>query len=677
MDGNLSLLDLPSEILCSIVALLDHPRDVVACACTSAALACRSPLDAAASYYRGRSEAALAAGLPLCITRALFEQWNMAADYRHLPAAARGGRVDVVRWVCRLIRHLTTPGLWTDLTVAGPTFVPEYAPAPDAPHRQDGHCEEPPAPRQIHQTHARAARRQDYAGPLGSTRDDGLVGPSRHRGLTNPATDDGAVGLLSPRGQDVIYGDDQDPAVSPGNRHPMPFPPLHLQGSLNVVPVRRRGGPPQGPPDGASGTLQLTGDITSMPYLLQAIYEAACAGHIDVLRYLTTACPLAKMPCALDVRVVVEAARRGTLSTVVYAHDRWPFVVVVAAGRGGTVCSCPVDIADAAVAGDQRHVLDWMHAVGCQAFACTTEQLARAISAGNDRLVDAITRTLVDEARAEGQDVSDTQSNTSLLCAGALIEAAQNGHVRTLAIAHARGFVRLTADVMGAAARAGHLDVLRWAAGETVSGVEACFAPTTRLPWDDPVVAWSAAECADLGSTAVVDWLVARPETRHHFTGVMARTMLARNRPAIVLWMHDTGILSLSDWEGLEIAIKSGLTCLGDMIDRGAVCSSRTMAAALMHSPNADAIALLCERFGYDDLYEALQMHVHATDNAALRWVRDNVPNADVEHIIEAGKAHASARRPERSPAVRHATIQHRPGIVLIPPRANLPEPAG
>ncbi|AVK75269.1 hypothetical protein pqer_cds_847 [Pandoravirus quercus] len=655
MDDNLSLLDLPSEILCFIVALLDHPRDVVACACASPALACRSPLETAASYYRGQSEAALAAGLPIYVVRALFGQWNMEVDYRHLPAAARGGRVDVVRWVCDLIRPLTVFGLWTGLTAGGPAFNPEYAPAPDVPQSEGP------------QLRARACRSRVGARRsrvvLGSAEEFGTTGPLGSRGPFGPTSDHDADDLLGTGGQDATIAADRDPAVTLGVSCAVPS---HHRGLFGVSSARHRSGPPRGPPDSVSGTLHLTGDITLMPYLMQAIYEAACAGHTDVLRYLTTACHLAKMPCALDVRVVVEAARRGTLSTVMYAHDRWPQGLVDRHGDDGdsAACCCPSDIADAAAAGDQRHVLDWMRAVRCRAFACTTEQLAHAIGAGNDRLVDAITRTLVDDARDEGQDIADMLPTVSIRCKGALIEAARGGHVRTLAIAHARGFVRLTADVMGAAAKAGQLDVLRWAAGETVPGVETCFAPTVRLPWDVPMVAWSVAECDDFGSTAVVDWLAARPETRRHFTAVMARTMLMRNRHAIVLWMHDTGIVSLSDGESLGIAIKSGLTCLGDMIDRGAACSPRAMAAALMHSPNADAIALLCERFGYDDLYEALRVHVYAIDNAAIRWVRDNVPNADVEHIIEAGNAHASARRPERSPAARRTTTrQQQPGL--------------
>lgn len=667
MSGSLSLLDLPNEILCCIVAFLDHPRDVVACTRASAALAHRSPLDAAASYYCGQSEAALAAGLPLRVVRALFARWNATADYRHLPAAARGGRVDVVRWVCGLIKPLMIPESWTDMTAAGPAFDPDYAPAPDVtPHQ--GERSKGPRPRG-QQVGARVEGCRGYQGLLGPTGAQGATGPKGHGGPTGRTGDDGADVLLGNTGQDIALGAAQDSVVPRGGSRALQ--PNFAEGFFGVSPAARRSGPSREPLDSAAGTLRLKGDITLMPYLTQAIYEAACAGHTDVLRYLTTACPLAEMPCALDVRVVVEAARRGTLSTVMYAHDSWPQRIAdrYSGDSDGAVCCCPTDIADAAAAGDQRHVLDWIRAVGCRAFACTTQHLARAITAGNDRLVDAITDAFVDEVHAEGKNVNDAVKRAGLGCTDAIFKAARRGHIRILAIAQTRGFAWLTANVLGAAANAGQLDVLRWSAGESVPGVEACLAPTMRLPWDDPVVAWSAAERADFGSTAVLGWLAARPETRRHFSVMMARTLLARGRLGVVLWMHDAGVVSLSDWESLEIAIKSGLTCLAGVIERGAACSPRVMAAALMHSPDSSAIALLCERFGYGDLYEALAMHVRAVDNEAIRWVRDNVPNADVDHIIDAGRAHASAILPERSPPGRRITIrrqQHQPGLVRV-----------
>nr|UMO80168.1 hypothetical protein [Pandoravirus aubagnensis] len=664
MACNLSLLDMPNEILCSIVALLDHPRDVAACARVSTALGCASPLDAAVSYYWGRSEMALADGLPLRVASTLFARWGVEPERRHLPAAASGGRADVVRWVCHRIKE-HQPAPWANLGAPGLTFGPAYAPAPD-PYQYHGR-NRVGRPGANQSARARAVRGQDLVGLLGSTDNDGAAGPSGHAGLLGHPGIRGTPGLLGYVKEDD--DDDHDTPAPPVSALPAlaPVATQQRQGWWNVPPVRRHRGPSQGPPDSAAGSLTLLGDTAAIPHMLQAVYESAQRGHVDILRYLTTACPLAKMPCVLDVQVVVEAARRGVLATVMYAHDRWP-QYVVSDDCNGTACCCPAAVAHAAIEGNQHHVLQWMRAVGCQAFACTAGQLATAIRTGNDLIVDVITRTLVDEATAmnPGVDVR------GVCCVDerALADAAQEGHVRALAIAHARGFASMTADVLSAAATMGKLDVLRWAAGEVVPGVESRFSPLMRLPWHDRIVAWSAAEAHGVNTT-VVDWLAAQPETRRHFDAVMARTMLARNRPAVALWMRDAGLASLSDWESLETAITGGVTCLDAMIDRGAVCSPRAMAAALMHAPNADAVALLCKRCGYDSLYEALQTHVHAIDNEAIRWVRDNVPDVDVDHIIEPGQAHASIRGPERSPAGRRATIRQPSGLV----RVRLPNP--
>ncbi|AJF97654.1 hypothetical protein TW95_gp0920 [Pandoravirus inopinatum] len=133
MADALCLLDLPAEILCYIVNLLDHPKDVAACTVASAALAYASPLDVATSYYHGRSEAALAASLPLSIARVLFERWGITPECRHIPAAAVGGHVDVVRWVCC---HTKTSGSlvqsWT--TARAPTSARQctYRPGRDS-----------------------------------------------------------------------------------------------------------------------------------------------------------------------------------------------------------------------------------------------------------------------------------------------------------------------------------------------------------------------------------------------------------------------------------------------------------------------------------------------------------------------------------------------------------------
>ncbi|QBZ81308.1 hypothetical protein pclt_cds_721 [Pandoravirus celtis] len=642
--AGMSLLDLPAEIVSAIVNLLGHPRDVAACICATPALAYLSPVDTAASHYRGRSEAALAAGLPLDVVRALFARWTMAPQHRHLPAAACGGRADVVRWVCSCVAKEDVLSAWTTVQAPTPVTGAVYVPGPDVPTVQPDESTDvlPPEPWE----HMDATRR---------TAPGAALTTNRGTQLSSAGINDLAVHryrLASPApivGRDQVgpVGGTRDPTgrILPAVYHPHQPPyngrraaqaaiaPVHRS---MPVPAQRR---QQAPPDSATGPLLLMGDARAVPYLSQAVCEAARLGHVDMLRYLTTACPLAQMPCALDVRVVVEAARQGTFATVMYAHDRWPYWQHSDRGGGTMPCCCPTAIGDAAVAGGQQAMLQWMRTVGCQAFPCTTEELARAVAEGNDRLVDAITSVIVTETHPSDPCDLMNAIGTVQVDAVTLMMATQQGHTRALAIAHARGFAPFTLEMLCIAAGEGHLDILRWAAGECVPCVEPCFAPSPGLRWDDPAVVWSAARRVEL-DPAMLDWFAARPETRCHFDAVMARTLLAHNRPATVLWMHDTGLVSLSSGQSLEPAIRGGVDCLDALVDRGAVCSPQAMAAALMLPHSADPIILLCQRFGYDDLYDAIRLHVRAVDNEAIRWVRDNVPGLCVDHIIRAGKAH-------------------------------------
>lgn len=659
MASTLSLLDLPAEIVCAIIRLLDHPRDVAACICASPALAYLSPVDAAASHYCGRSEAALAAGLPLGVTRALFARWAMTPQYRHVPAAARGGRTDVVRWVCSCIAKEDVFSAWTTVQAPSPVVGAVYVPGPDVPTARPDESTD-----SIQAEHMNATR-YPVLGAAPAT--------NRYTQLSSAGIGNLAVHryrLASPTstlGRDQVgpAGGTRDHTgrILPAVHHPHQPPYNGRRAAQAAIAPVRRSMPlsaqqrQQAPPDSAAGPLLLMGNAEAVPYLSQAVCEAARLGHTDMLRYLTTACPLAQMPCSLDVRVVTEAARQGTLATVVYAHDRWPYWQPL--GRNGTTpCCCPTAIGDAAVAGNRHNVLQWMRTVGCQAFPCTTEELTRAITEGNDRLVDAITSVIAAETHPlDPCDLGDAVE-TVWVDTATLMTAAHQGHTRALAIAHARGFAPFTLEMLCTAAGAGHLDILRWAAGECVPCVEPCFAPSPGLRWDDPAIVWSAARRVELDAT-MLDWLGARPETRCHFDAVMARTLLAHNRPAAVLWMHDAGLVSLSSWQSLEAAIQGGVNCLDALIDRGAACSPQAMAAALMYPHSANPIVLLCQRYGYDDLYSATRLHVEAVDNEAIRWVRNNVPDLCVDHIIEAGKAHALAmqcRPPSRRRISRRST---------------------
>lgn len=775
MADALCLLDLPAEILCYIVNLLDHPKDVAACTVASAALAYASPLDVATSYYHGRSEAALAASLPLSIARVLFERWGITPECRHIPAAAVGGHVDVVRWVCC---HTKTSGSlvqsWT--TARAPTSARQctYRPGRDsATYRSAGLREcapfdptsgsdssppgspllgrslrqevaiahnddlmssfgsgSPPTQRRRPQRHTPDAsattsdrspngedqpltrRRRQSASIFDSSSSsssedhnnqspqiDRLEAPWGAHAAANHTGNSDSRPPRRRRRQSASILDSSSSSSSSEDEHEAPargrIPSLtshdsdsnsrsDLSSNTDVEALRlsvqadiadrkrrtalatagtssestlpcmtprswhrRRTSPkPLGEP---TRTIRVNGGHETAWCLFQAVGEAARLGHVDVLRHLTVSCPLTETPSSLlDEHIVIEAARRGTLATVAYAHDRWSQSRPLKSERP---CRCPKQIAEAALAAGQRDLLRWMRTVGCSAFPCDMQSLTCAVADGNDVLVEAITDALASDVYLASADA--IRPFSCWIEPRMLREAAVRGHVRALAIAHARGFAPFTAALLAAAAAEGHLDILRWAAGETVSGVEPCFAPLERLPWDDPMVTWYAAGQL-VPNMGVLDWLAARPETRRHFDVVMAQTLVARGCSLAALWMHDSGLVPVSSWDSLEAEIQAGAHSIEAFIDRGAACSPRVMAAALMASGrDTGPIALLCQRYGHADLRGAIRLHVHAADTAAIRWVHDNVPEVSVAHILRADRANPFKHMSEKK-STRH-----------------------
>lgn len=644
-----SLVDLPAEVLCHIVGFLGHPRDVAACAVASPALGCVSPLDVAASYYRGLSESALHAGLPLHVARALFERWRLGPECRHVVAAAAGGRAAVLAWVCCHIKQHGGP-FWDDV-LALEIGMP-YTPRPDQ------------------RTERCIASR---AVPIGSSC---LIASTSHWQTRTPvATTQGDRDECETNG----HANAQQEGLRGTEREPQPV--RDGQGGTGHVEVYNEWASPSDNTDddglyaGSSNTYGPTKDAftrcsgmregkrTTTEYhhpsrsrdsahrlggalkrhprgsrccLLRAAAEAARLGRVDTLRYLTTTCPLTDDPPALlEPCFIIEAARQGALSTVAYAHDRWSRLSVQ---KGKGPCRCPKEIGDVALLAGQYDILRWMHAVGCRASPCNMKNLARAIANGDHLLVDVITAAL--NGNIHGMDHAVDAGQATKVKGWdmhhALAKAVDGGHLRALAIAHARGLAPITTELLSFAASWGRLDVLWWAAGETVPGIGAHLAPPAALPWHARDVVWAAAR-PDEPNTDVLRWLADRPETRGYFDVFMQRTLVAHGCYTAAIWMHDVGLVSLASWNSLETAVRSSLeSAVEAIIDRGAACSPLAMAIAL-DLYDAGVIALLCERYGHADLAEGVRMYTYGHNSAPLRWVRDNVPEVPVSHILCAG----------------------------------------
>ncbi|QBZ81700.1 F-box incomplete domain containing protein [Pandoravirus celtis] len=99
-----SLADMPAEIIAHILGCLESLRDLAACAATCSALVDTTVLEAAASRFAHvTGPRLLEAGAPLCVIQRVVQDRALTDVPREcVIAAARGGQIDVVEWVCNV-----------------------------------------------------------------------------------------------------------------------------------------------------------------------------------------------------------------------------------------------------------------------------------------------------------------------------------------------------------------------------------------------------------------------------------------------------------------------------------------------------------------------------------------------------------------------------------------------
>ncbi|ATE82238.1 hypothetical protein psal_cds_848 [Pandoravirus salinus] len=299
---------------------------------------------------------------------------------------------------------------------------------------------------------------------------------------------------------------------------------------------------------------------------LDALTRAARKRHLDVLAWIV------KGPCYGDTytrsmrsiyhSVMIEAAARGHLDVLVMLHT----TVAVCTRRGS--CGCPPEIGIAAVQADRPDIVDWLCSVVCSGVPPFT---ARAVATA---ITKAHRPRFIAWAAMHGHAPDPT----------CLDDLAQRNVVRTLALVHETGLCACTPQAVRAAARAGSLSVLQWAAGDDPS------APRAGAAWRPTDVAMLAATNRRV---EVIAWLRTRQDGQRALTVGVARAALAAG--CIDAAAH---IRPFGTWDALEAAVASGnVETVRAVADTGGVGSPAAFVGAIRHG-GSDVLAFLCERYG-------------------------------------------------------------------------------
>ncbi|AVK75199.1 hypothetical protein pqer_cds_777 [Pandoravirus quercus] len=301
---------------------------------------------------------------------------------------------------------------------------------------------------------------------------------------------------------------------------------------------------------------------------LDALTRAARKQHIDTIEWILNGPCYGNVPTwrikTIYHSVMIEAAARGHLDVLATLHK----TVAQQMRRGSRRCQCPREIGIAAVQADRPDVVDWLLDKNC---AGAPPLDPRAIAAA---VTKAHRPRFIAWAAARGHAADPA----------CVVDLAQRNVVRTLALVHETGLCACTAQAVRAAARAGSLAVLQWAAGDDPS------VPRAGTAWRPTDVAMLAATNRRVD---VISWLRTRQDGQRALTVGVARAALAAG--CIDAAAH---IRPFGTWDALEAAVASGnVETVRAVADAGGVCSPAAFVGAIRDG-GSDVLAFLCERYG-------------------------------------------------------------------------------
>jgi hypothetical protein len=244
--------------------------------------------------------------------------------------------------------------------------------------------------------------------------------------------------------------------------------------------------------------------------------------------------------------------------------------------------------------------------IGCETVKRAGRPLfARAIEAG----------ALGVAKQLAGRRLDHAASLVSL--AASVLTAASKGYVDILAWLYKECHYEMSPEVLGAAARGGHLGVLEWAA---------------HADDDRPIASWNTryiayAALAGDRPEPIIEWLLMRQTDRRDLSVGVAKTALARHGVVIPLLLHQNGIVPFDTWNALEVAVDKRSTYSAQVVlANGGRCDLGVLARCLARCDDG-MIALLAGHYTRVDIQTVLDSGpIDMCSWAPIAWLVDNVP---------------------------------------------------
>jgi len=590
---------LPAEIAVQIVECLRRLRDVAACVNTSKTIFNRAWLHQAVLRTLARGaldvDMIMSLGAPLSIVHCVFQKCpDLFICSMHLPAAARGGRLDVLRWVSNQLvpqpssssSSLSALPLHppSEALPAAVSFIWKHPPTSNAKHRA---AATPIVARKVKTVHL-------------TQLEFSLEPNSPYRRLRDHVAD---IGVKS---------------AAECYHHTL------TKSALFWVPVRFADGRVRDLDDAHRVVHDIKQRFQALEWVYScALMAATMGGHVDTLRYLLKLALVAEGEVRhYDLRngtgLQAVAASHGHVDMVAFWHDIAIEVSQKQRLRGNRTCTCNRTVALVAADSCQMGVLDWMINAQCAAMrGCANKLIVRAIKNRNVTMIRWLAQTTQSLASPPSSFLS---ANVRSKMDEAVERLIRDTRVDVLAALQESGLWRCQLKHTVTATRLGKLPIVKW-----IRTIKASPLDGVAPPWNPHVVGRVAAESDNV---AVIQWMLGIEDCRRALNDSTAHVALLRGNVDIVNVLVGSGITRLSSWDALFAAVQ---TCSSDLVKKivndDSVAYSQT---AMEWAIKNDLLAItkhICKRHGFNDIQSIVDTLTTTNCTHVVMWLREQLPD--------------------------------------------------